>query len=273
MSDKLEGQVAVVTGASRGMGAGIARLLGQRGASVALIDVLDAGPVAREIGAKAFSHVGNVASEADWEALHERVLQTFGPASILVNAAGVLGIGEMVDTSREAFAKVIDVNLIGPFLGMRTFAPDMIRLSRGSIVNIASIEALRGTNGLSAYTASKWGLRGMSKSAAMELGPKGVRVNVVHPGAINTPMSNPTGVPQAEFDEHCHDDPLQRGASTEELARAVAFLASDEASYITGADLTVDGGRTIGAYMPFLPGAPDRGVPGPEQYLVDTSGN
>ena len=141
-------------------------------------------------------------------------------------------------------------------LGIRTIAPHMIAQKSGSIVNISSVDGLRGVNALAAYVSSKWGVRGLTKVAALELGHQGVRVNSIHPGGVNTAMSNPTGAPLEEINKHYANVPQQRVGLPEEIARATLFLASDEASYCNGAELAVDGGMAAGAYYPGLPGAP-----------------
>ncbi len=137
-----------------------------------------------------------------------------------------------------------------------TIASRMIAQQRGSTVNISSVDGLRGVNALAAYVSSKWGVRGLTKVAALELGHQAVRVNSIHPGGVNTAMSNPTGVPLDEVDKHYTHVPLQRVGLPDEIARATLFLASDEASYCNGAELAVDGGMAAGTYYPGLPGAP-----------------
>jgi 3alpha(or 20beta)-hydroxysteroid dehydrogenase len=173
-----------------------------------------------------------------------------------VNNAGILRFAALLDTSLTDFQRVLNVNLVGCFLGMRTIAPLMMKQGRGSIVNISSIDGMKGANSIGAYAASKWGVRGITKVAALEFGHKGVRVNSVHPGGVDTPMGNPQGVGLEELNKLYTNVPLQRVGQPSEVANASLFLASDEASYINGAELTVDGGWTAGHYYHGFPGAP-----------------
>jgi 3alpha(or 20beta)-hydroxysteroid dehydrogenase len=151
---------------------------------------------------------------------------------------------------------VLGINLIGPWLGIKSVAGGMTSRRRGAIINIASTAGLWGMNGLTAYSSSKWALRGLTKTAAMELGLKGIRVNAIFPGGINTSMGNITNEPVAALAKYYQRQPIQRIGEPEEIARASLFLASDDASYLCGAELAVDGGMTLGVYNDFLPGAP-----------------
>jgi len=198
----------------------------------------------------------DVGSEANWQELGEEVMARYGRVDVLVNNAGMLHFAPLLETRLEDLERILRVNLIGCFLGMKTIAPLMIKGGKGAIVNISSVDGLKGSNCMTAYAASKWGVRGITKVAALELGHQGVRVNSVHPGGVNTPMSNPNKVPAAELAPSYTAVPLQRIGEPDEIAHASLFLASDDASYINGAELTVDGGWTSGNYHTMLPGAP-----------------
>ena len=258
------GKVAVVTGAARGMGESMARLLVAEGASVVLADVEDddGERVAQELGDRAtYLHL-DVTTADGWQSLLRTTETRFGVPDVLVNNAGILRVGTVVDTDPDVFRQVLDVNLTGSFLGIQTVGGAMAGHGRGSVVNISSTGGLMGYSTLSAYVASKWGLRGLTKSAAIELGPLGVRVNSVHPGAVATPMTGAVGLdamvePPAHgtvdtdprlvaVDAMSTDQPIARAGRPVELARLVLFLASDESSYCTGAEFVADGGATAG---------------------------
>lgn len=239
---RLEGVIALVTGGARGMGAGEVRRMVEEGAKVMIGDVLDeeGQALADEIGdAVAFVHL-DVSSSASWTDAVEATREAFGPISVLVNNAGILTQAPVDTIEEEVLRRIYEVNLVGPFLGMQAVIPDMREAGKGSIVNIASASALIPMPMISAYSSSKWGLRGLSKCAAMELGPAGIRVNVIHPGAVRTPMT--AGADEAMFEVY----PLRRIGEPEDIGDAVVYLASDEASFVTGADLAVDGGMVLG---------------------------
>ena len=243
------------------MGAATARLFVAEGARVVITDLLDSEgeALARELGeAAAFQH-HDVASEADWGKVVATALARFGGVDILVNNAGVLLMRALLDTSREDFERVLGINLVGAFLGIKAVAPKLIERGGGSIINVSSIDGLKGSNAVSAYSASKWGMRGLTKVAAMELGPRGVRVNSIHPGGIATPMTTRAGqTPEVEAATRrfYKGVPIGRVGQPEEVARVSVFLASEDASYMCGAELAVDGGMSIGPYYMSQPGAP-----------------
>jgi len=241
---RLDGKVAIITGAARGQGAAEARLFAAEGARVLLADILDADgeAVAAEIGdAAAYTRL-DVTDEAQWQAAVALAEQRFGPVTVLVNNAGILHFQVLHKTELSDFENVMRVNVQGVFLGMKSVVPSMTRAGGGSIVNISSTAGLVGLPYFGAYVASKWAVRGLTKTAAIDLGHKGIRVNSVHPGGIDTPMvAGTTG--DAPFYKRL---PVPRMGSPDEAARAVLFLASDEASYIAGAELAVDGGATCG---------------------------
>jgi 3alpha(or 20beta)-hydroxysteroid dehydrogenase len=255
---RLEGKVAVVTGGARGMGGATSRLFAQEGAKVVIADVLDeaGGALAREIGGNAqFIHL-DVTSEDEWRALIDKTEKSFGPIDALVNNAGVLLFKTLQETSKAEFDRVVGINLGGAFLGTKLVGAQMIARGRGSIVNISSTDGMKGANGLGAYCASKWGIRGLTRVAAMEYGHKGVRVNSVHPGGIDTAMGNPYAEPKESVNKRYAFVPLQRVGEPEEVARTSLFLASDESSYLCGSEIAVDGGMLTGQYYVGFPGAP-----------------
>lgn len=258
MAGRVQGKVAIITGGARGLGGATARCLAAEGAKVVLADVLDADGhrLAQEIGAAALFRHHDVTDEASWQSLAAAATQHFGCVDVLINAAGVVFFGTIVDTPKTDFERVLRINLVGTFLGIKCVAPAMIAQRRGSIVNFSSVDGMKGTNAMGAYAASKWGVRGLSKVAAMELGPHGVRVNSIHPGGINTDMGNPQGLSAAEVNTPYTRQPIQRIGEPGEIAQACLFLASDEASYICGTEIIVDGGMICGMYQDMLPGAP-----------------
>lgn len=255
---RLAGKVAIVTGAAQGMGAATARLFAAEGARVVLCDVIeDKGQeTASEIGESAVFEKLDVRSEADWERVVAATVARFGKLDILINNAAIVHFSPIEAMPAEDIERVLAINVMGTMLGAKYAARAMTEVGRGVIVNISSVDGLRGCNGLSAYTASKWAVRGLSKSLAYELGPRGIRVCTVHPGGVNTQMGNPTGLTGDALNVGYERVPLQRIGEPEEIARASLFIASDDASYISGAELAVDGGWSAGYYQPFLPGAP-----------------
>ena len=256
---QLQGRVAIITGGARGMGAASSRIFAAAGAKVVITDVLDAEgeALAAEIGDNASFRHHDVSDEDSWCALVADTLSRHGQIDVLVNNAGILMYEALVDMKKAAFEKVLSINLTGTFLGIKTVAPAMIARGKGSIINISSSDALRGANSLGAYCASKWGIRGLTKVAALELGHRGIRVNSVHPGGINTPMINTTGQTVDEMNHRFLSIPLQRVGLPEDVARVSLFLAGDDSSFMCGAELSVDGGALAGVYYPGLPGTPD----------------
>lgn len=246
----LTGKVALVTGAAHGMGAEHVRSLLARGARVFASDVdLEAGQqeterAARELDGTAIFRAGDVRKPETWEAWLAEVKQEFGRLDILVNNAGVFGVDSILSISRDAWQRIIDVNLAGVFLGMKIAAPLMRESGGGSIINISSAAGLD-MNPDPAYTASKWGVRGLSKTAAQEFGPWGIRVNSIHPGYMLTAMTN--FATDAHRNAKIDLTPLRRAGHPWEAAELVAFLASDAAAFITGAEIAIDGGWTSGA--------------------------
>lgn len=243
---KLDGKVALITGAARGLGAAQARLLALHGAAVVIADLRDgqAAETAQAIavagGAASALHL-DVTSEEAWAAAVAEVGRRHGRLDMLVNTAGINLRGPIAATSAADFAAVLAVNLTGPMLGMKHAAPLIARSGGGSIVNITSNVSLIPSRGAS-YTASKWGLRGLSKTAALEFAPDRIRVNCVCPGVVPTDINR--GQPYLETAPG--QTPLGRIATADDIANAVLFLVSDEAAFITGMDMPVDGGFVLG---------------------------
>jgi 3alpha(or 20beta)-hydroxysteroid dehydrogenase len=244
----LNGKVALITGAARGQGAAEARLFAQRGAKVVLCDILDGEgqAVAAEIGANATYVRLDVTSEASWQAAVKAAVSKFGKLNVLVNNAGIVKVTPLADCPLDEYMQVIQVNQVGVFLGMKTVVPAMKQAGGGSIVNISSIDGLIGMTGGTAYCASKFAVRGMTKVAALELGKDGIRVNSIHPGGILTPMITGAGLDAQTAGEIFGRVPLQRIGQPEEIATLAAYLASDDASYSTGSEFIADGGLTAG---------------------------
>lgn len=256
---RLAGKVAIISGAAQGMGAATARLFAAEGAKVVIGDVLveKGEAVAREIGENAVFVKLDVRDEGDWAAIVGKATEHFGKLDILVNNAAITHFGAAEDLRKEDAERVLGINVIGTMMGVKHAVPALKANGKGVIVNISSVDGLRGCNGLVAYTASKWAVRGMTKSYAFEYGPFGIRVVSVHPGGVNTQMGNPANESAEDVNNrHFRRVPLQRIGEPEEIARTTLFVCSDDASYITGAEIAVDGGWTAGHYEPALPGAP-----------------
>lgn len=248
MSGRLAGKTALITGAARGQGAAEARLFVSEGARVAIADVLEAEgkALADELGEQARFVALDVTSEEQWSAAVARTVDEFGSLDVLVNNAGVLRFNRVQSETVEGFRSVLDVNLVGVFLGMQAVASPMSDVGGGSIVNISSTAGIVGMPGTAAYVASKWGVTGLTKAAAIDLGPSNIRVNSVHPGSIDTPMIRMDGLPTEAFEPYYRRLPIKRLGAASEVANVVLFLASDESSYCTGAAFVVDGGQTCG---------------------------
>jgi 3alpha(or 20beta)-hydroxysteroid dehydrogenase len=245
VSGRLEGKVALVTGAARGIGAAIARRFTDEGARVLITDADDEGvrKLAAELGAQASGH--DVTNEAAWQEVATWAVETHGHVDALVNNAGVFLAAPLQDTTLEAFRRLQDVNQVGVFLGMRTIAPSMTERGSGSIINVSSVAGLMGSPYLTAYAASKWAVRGMTKCVAKELAPMGVRVNSIHPGQIDTAMNARQRERTPELiDKLIAGIPMRRIGDPQEVAEAAVFLAADESRYVTGSEVVVDGGAS-----------------------------
>jgi 3alpha(or 20beta)-hydroxysteroid dehydrogenase len=242
---RLNGKVAIVTGGAQGQGAAICRGFVAEGAKVVIADIAaDEGELlAKELADAALFRRHDVTSEDDWTATVAAAVDTFGRVDVLVNNAGILMFAELTATSLEDYERVIRINQFGTFLGMRSVVAAMEAAGGGSIVNASSIEGLGGMPFLVAYSSSKFAIRGMTKAAAMELGPKGIRVNSVHPGMIDTGMTRIHGG-DAAMEWGGQRVALKRVGLPEDVVGIYVFLASDESSYCTGGEYTVDGGAT-----------------------------
>lgn len=253
---ELAGKVAIVTGAARGTGAAIARRFAAAGARVVLGDVQHAQgeKVAAEIGPAARYQPLDVTLERDWERAVAETLAEHGRIDALVNNAAVLHMGALERTSPDTLRRVLEVNTVGPFLGIRAVVPAMRKQGGGAIVNVGSIDSLLGMNGISAYAASKWGLRGLSKSLALELGRDGIRVNSVCPAGGSPEMYAKWIPAMAAFPEQVEAYTSNRAipgpTPLEQIAEAALFLASDASRHCAGVDLPVDGGAHAGRFIP-----------------------
>ena len=237
---RVDGKVVLISGGARNIGGASARMLVAEGAKVVIGDILDeeGEALAAELGdAARYVHL-DVTSEEDWAAAVEVATGEFGALNVLFNNAGIFNGGQLQRYKVEQWQQMIDVNLTGAFFGMKAAADSIIAAGGGSIINTSSIEGLRGTPWAHGYVASKWGLRGLTKSAAMELAPQGVRVNSIHPGRISTPATD-------QMPADLIPIPLGRPGRPEEIASVAVFLASDESSFITGTEITVDGGTVM----------------------------
>ncbi len=247
MAGRLAGKVALISGAARGMGESEARLFAGEGAQVVLGDVLeDQGRaavehIAQQGGSATFVPL-DVTHEQDWQRAVETAEQTYARLDILVNNAGIVRMAPLDETSLEAWNEVIGVNQTGVFLGMKHAVPALRRAGGGSIVNISSIAGLIGLPNIPAYQASKGAVRLLTKNAAVQYATDKIRVNSVHPGRIETPMTAPLAPERREM--LLRLTPLGRDGTAEEVAYGVLYLASDESSYVTGAELVIDGGYT-----------------------------
>ena len=240
---RLAGKVAIITGAAQGMGAAHAKAFIEQGAKVVLTDLNEekGAALAAELGENALFVKQNVASEEEWATVVAKAEEAFGPVNVLVNNAGISLNKFMLELSLDEYMKIVNINQVSVFLGMKAVAGSMAKAGGGSIVNISSINGIVG--GAVGYTDTKFAVRGMTKAAALNLAHMGIRVNSVHPGVIATPMIMQEDAKEAieEFSKHI---PLKRVSQPEEVSQLVVFLASDESSYSTGAEFVVDGGIT-----------------------------
>jgi len=246
VADRLAGKVALISGAARGMGEAHARAFVREGAKVVLGDILpEVKDVAASLGDDALGLTLDVTDEQSWRDAVAAGEERFGKIDVLVNNAGILVIDELASTTTETFRRIMDVNALGCFLGMREVVPAIKRAGGGAIVNLSSVEGLGGNRFLIAYSGSKFAVRGMTKSAAIELARAGIRVNSVHPGGIDTPMVRAFAPDDETMKYVGKQVPLHRPGRPEEISEAVVFLASDEASYITGQTVYIDGGAKL----------------------------
>jgi 3alpha(or 20beta)-hydroxysteroid dehydrogenase len=234
---RVDGKVVLISGGARGMGEAHARMLVAEGAKVVIGDILDelGQALADDLGdAARYVHL-DVTEAEQWDAAVKVAVDEFGSLTSLVNNAGVVALGKIGQFDMAKWQKVIDVNLTGTMLGMQAVVGELKAGGSGSIINVSSIEGLRGAPMVHPYVASKWAVRGLTKSAAIELGPENIRVNSIHPGFIRTPMTK-------HFPDDMVTAPLRRPGRSEEVATFVVFLVSDESSFSTGAEFVMDGG-------------------------------
>ena len=246
---RLAGKVAIITGAASGMGAATARIFAREGAKVVIADVAehDGQAIAAEIGAAARFEKLDVTNEEDWDAVVAATVKAFGRLDLLVNNAGISGSAEQDLMNTPGWHRIMEINSTGTFLGMKAAIPAMIAAGGGSIVNFSSISGITGQNGVHmAYNASKGAVRLMTKSAAVQYGKDKIRVNSVHPGLMPPMRTSGRTADPATRAKMVRRVPLGRTGEADEVAYAVLFLASDEASYITGSEIHVDGGYTAG---------------------------
>ena len=254
---RLDGKVALITGGARGQGEAEVRLFAAEGAKVVFGDVLhDLGEaVAADVGPDVHYTPLDVTDPGAWQKAVDETVSRYGPPNVLVNNAGILVFGvSLMDMSIDDYMKVINVNQVGVFLGMKYTAPPMIEAGGGSIVNVSSTNGIAGYSGTVAYTASKFAVRGMTKDAALELGKHGIRVNSIHPGGVDTPMTSQETLGDSITEEEQAAVyamlPLGRAAQPVEIAHLALYLASDESSYSTGAEFVADGGMLAGFVNP-----------------------
>ena len=248
--NRLDGKVAIVTGGAMGQGAAIVRHFVAEGAKVVIADIAKepgqalADELGREFG-NGDTHFADhdVSDQASWERVVEDTNERFGPVNVLANNAGLLRFGDIERMPVDEIELLWRVNQLGCFLGMQAVTRTMRKNGGGSIINASSVEGLAGMASCTAYAATKWAIRGMTKCAAMELGPKGIRVNSIHPGMIDTPMTRVHGG-DAAMEFGASRVPLRRVGYPEDIAPLYVFLASDESSYINGAEISIDGGVT-----------------------------
>jgi 3alpha(or 20beta)-hydroxysteroid dehydrogenase len=247
----LADKIAIITGGARGQGAATAELFVAEGARVLIGDVLDdrGSALAKDLGSAAtYIHL-DVSDEASWEAAMQEVTRLHGGLDILVNNAGIVRPTPIIGGSLDTYMEIIRVNQVGCYLGMRAAAPLLVERGGGAIVNLSSVQGLVGLAGVSAYVASKFAVTGMTKVAALELGPYRIRVNSLHPGAVDTEMIRPAnlvGIVDAQQAKVAKTIPIGRFSEAAEMAKAVLFLASDESSSCTGTALVADGGILAG---------------------------
>jgi NAD(P)-dependent dehydrogenase (short-subunit alcohol dehydrogenase family) len=247
---RLQGKVALITGAGGGQGAAEARLFAKEGAKVIITDIqFDnvqsvAGSINEEYPGHALAIKHDVSSEEEWGKVIQEGVTKFGPITVLINNAGILATKPANETNIDYFRKAMDINAWSQFVGIKSIAPIMEQAGGGSIINIGSMASIHNAGGFNAYTASKGAVEALTRSAAAELGPKKIRVNSVHPGGIATKMLTDT-LSDEEIKAWESTIPLRRAGQPEEVAKLALFLASDDASYITGAEHIIDGGNWL----------------------------
>lgn len=243
---RLDGKVAIVTGGAQGQGEAIVRAFAAEGARVVIADIADEPGtlLAKELGGSVVFAHHDVSSEESWAAVVAAAEQAFGPVSVLANNAGILRFNEIVNTSVAEYELLWRVNTLGCFLGIKSVVASMSAAGGGSIINASSIEGLAGMPLVAGYTSTKFAIRGLTKAAALELGPKGIRVNSVHPGMIDTGMTRNMGADDNAMEWGGTKVALRRVGVPADIAPLYVYLAADESGYVTGAEIAIDGGAT-----------------------------
>lgn len=243
---RVTGKVALISGAAQGMGASHARVLARQGANIAIGDLQEdvgialADDINAELGRNAAIFVPlNVTLFEDWVAACSTAVQTFGKLDVLVNNAGIYTPGNVEEATLIDWERTIGIDLTGTFLGMKAAVPELRKQDTSSIINVSSIAGLTGFKNRAAYSAAKWGVQGLTKTSAMDFGPDGIRVNSIHPGSVETPLT-------AGLKRGFGQIPAGRAAQVEEISSLVLYLASDESRFITGSAIAIDGGETAG---------------------------
>lgn len=244
--DRVKGKVAVVTGGAGGLGEAIARKLSAEGAKVVITDVADKQgmAVAQTLGENVRFMHHDVRREEEWQQVIKETEALFGPVNVLVNNAGITHVAAIETHEESDFRRVLDINLVGVFLGMKAVVPSMRRAGGGAIVNMSSTAGLRSHPLTVAYTAAKFGVRGISKTAALELAPYSIRVNSIHPGPTRTPLIVGVAEGADVIESITAQIPAKRMGEPDEIANVVLLLASDEVQIATGAEFVLDGGLT-----------------------------
>lgn len=242
LDERVQGKVALITGAASGMGASHAQVLATHGAKVVIADLNDVQgqKLADEIGEDMALYIHlDVTSFSDWERAVDKTLERFGHLDVLVNNAGIFTSGSVEDASIEDWNKTIAIDLNGAFYGMKAVLPALKQSENASIINISSIAGVTGFKNRAAYSAAKWGIQGLTKTSAMDLGEYNIRVNSIHPGSVETPLT-------AGLKRGLGQIPFGRAAQVEEISNLVLFLSSDESRFINGSSIVIDGGETAG---------------------------
>jgi 3alpha(or 20beta)-hydroxysteroid dehydrogenase len=250
-SGRLQGKVALVTGGAQGIGEGIARVFAEHGAAVVLTDIqTDNGEkLASELGPNVFFRHLDVRDADEWQRVVADIVASHGRLDILVNNAGGGIAGPIERTALEDHRRIVELNLDSVWIGTRAVVPAMTAAGRGSVINISSIDGLVGVPHLSTYVATKFAVTGMTRSLALELGDRDIRVNSIHPGIIETPLVGmATGAAKERLERSIARQPIRRMGQPREIGHAALFFASDESAYCTGASLVVDGGHIAGPY-------------------------
>lgn len=242
---RLDGKVALITGGARGMGASHAKKFIEEGAKVVITDILveDGEKTANELGENCLFMKHDVTKEDEWVNVVAKTEEAFGPINVLINNAGIAHMEPTEEHSVENFNRVYEINQLSVFLGMKVVLPSLKKATNASIINISSISGIVGQPNTLAYNATKFAVRGMTKSAALEFGPLGIRVNSIHPGIIKTPMTSAEDL-QDVIAQMAEQVPLRRVGEANEITNLCLYLASDESSYCTGSEFVADGGLT-----------------------------